>query len=115
MTEKGTVLERESLLLRIIWMVLFSIIWQLVVVLLGVTVVVQLCYRLFYGAPSKTLLGLGDSLSQYLAQMGRFGTFNTDEKPWPFAHWPTPQPPQGEAAHSIPPAPHPVRDEEPKL
>ncbi|MGX5219604.1 MULTISPECIES: DUF4389 domain-containing protein [Pseudomonas] len=115
MAEKNTLIERESLLLRILWMVLFSIIWQAVVVVLGVTVVVQLAYRLFYGAPSKTLLSFGDSLSQYLAQIGRFGTFNTEAKPWPFSDWPTPQAPQGEAPHSVEPAPHPVRDEEPKL
>jgi hypothetical protein len=61
------------------------------------------------------LLSFGDSLSQYVAQIGRFGTFNSDEKPWPFADWPTPAAPLGEMPHSIPPAAHPVRDEEPKL
>ncbi|ARU88746.1 DUF4389 domain-containing protein [Pseudomonas sp. M30-35] len=115
MAEKDTLIERESLLLRILWMVLFSVIWQAAVLLLGVAVVVQLVYRLIYGAPSKAVLSFGDSLSQYLAQIGRFGTFNTDAKPWPFSDWPSPQAPQGEAAHSVPPAPHPVRDEEPKL
>ena len=84
-------------------------------VLLGAVVLLQLGYRLFYGAPNAGLLGFGDSLSQYLAQIGRFGTFNSDEKPWPFADWPTPQAPQGETPHSIPAAAHPVRDEEPKL
>ncbi|HCT03799.1 MAG TPA: DUF4389 domain-containing protein, partial [Pseudomonas sp.] len=50
-----------------------------------------------------------------LAQIGRFGSFHTEQKPWPFADWPTPRAPEGEAAHSVPPAPHPARDEEPKL
>ena len=36
---------------------------------------VQLVYRLFYGAPSASLMNFGDSLSQFLAQIGRFGTF----------------------------------------
>lgn len=108
-------ISRESILLRILWMVVFTVIWQVAVVVLGAVVLVQLVYRLFYGAPNATLLRMGDSVSQYLAQIGRFGTFNTDEKPWPFSDWPTAQPAQGEAAHSIPPAPHPVRDEEPKM
>ena len=108
-------LERESILLRIVWMLLLAFAWQLAELLLAGVVLVQLGYRLFYGAPSAALLSFGDSLSQYLAQIGRFGSFNTDEKPWPFADWPTPQAPQGEAPHSVPPAPHPVRDEEPKL
>ena len=115
MSEDNQSIERESILLRILWMVIFAIVWQLAEILLGVVVLLQLGYRLFYGAPNAGLLGFGDSLSQYLAQIGRFGTVNTDDKPWPFADWPTPQAPQGETPHSIPPAAHPVRDEEPKL
>jgi hypothetical protein len=115
MSEAPKELERESILLRILWMAVFVIVWQLAELVLGGVVLLQLGYRLFYGAPSASLLGFGDSLSQYLAQIGRFGTFNSEEKPWPFADWPTPQAPQGQAPHSVPPAPHPVRDEEPKL
>jgi len=115
MSDGNQQLQRESILLRILWMVIFSVVWQLATMLLGAIVVLQLVYRLFYGAPNAGMLGFGDSISQYLAQIGRFGTFNTDEKPWPFADWPTAQAPQGEAAHSIAPAAHPVRDEEPKL
>lgn len=115
MSEGNQGVERESILLRILWMVIFAIVWQLAEILLGAVVLLQLGYRLFYGAPNAGLLGFGDSLSQYLAQIGRFGTFNSDDKPWPFADWPTAQTPQGETPHSIPPAAHPVRDEEPKL
>jgi hypothetical protein len=115
MNQSQQKLERESILLRILWMLLFALVWQFAELLLAGVVLVQLGYRLFYGAPSAALLAFGDSLSQYLAQIGRFGTFNSDEKPWPLADWPVPQAPQGELAHSIPPAAHPVRDEEPKL
>ena len=76
---------------------------------------VQLIYRLVYGAPSASLMNFGDSLSQYLAQIGRYGSFHTEQKPWPFADWPAPRAPEGEAPHAVAPAPHPVRDEEPKL
>jgi hypothetical protein len=115
MSDENKDLQRESILLRILWMVVFTLGWQLAELLLGLVVLAQLGYRLFYSAPNAGLLSFGDSLSQYLAQIGRFGTFNTDEKPWPFADWPTPQAPQGEAPHVVPAAPHPVRDEEPKL
>lgn len=107
--------QHESILLRILWMVVFVVIWQLAELVLAGVVLVQLGYRLIYGAPSASLMNLGDSLSQFLAQIGRFGTFHTDQKPWPFADWPTPRAPEGEAPHSVPPAAHPVRDEEPKL
>ncbi|MFJ4142734.1 DUF4389 domain-containing protein [Pseudomonas sp. NPDC089734] len=107
--------KNESILLRILWMLVFVIVWQVAEIALAVVVLVQLGYRLIYGAPSGSLMGFGDSLSQFLAQIGRFGTFHSDQKPWPFADWPTPRAPEGEAAHQVEPAPHPVRDEEPKL
>ncbi|MEN1833960.1 DUF4389 domain-containing protein [Pseudomonas lijiangensis] len=107
--------KNESILLRILWMLLFVIAWQVAEIVLAGVVLVQLVYRLIYGAPSGSLMNFGDSLSQFLAQIGRFGTFHSDQKPWPFADWPTPRAPDGEAAHRVDPAPHPVLDEEPKL
>lgn len=107
--------KNESIALRILWMLLFVIVWQVAEVVLAGVVIVQLGYRLIYGAPSGSLMNFGDSLSQFVAQIGRFGTFHSDQKPWPFADWPTPRAPEGEAAHFVAPAPHPVRDEEPKL
>jgi hypothetical protein len=115
MSDDNKALQRESIVLRILWMVLFAVVWQVAEIVLALVVLAQLAYRLFYSAPNGSLLSFGDSLSQYLAQIGRFGTFNSEEKPWPFADWPRAQPAQGEAAHSVPPAAHPVRDEEPKL
>ena len=105
----------ESIALRVLWMLVFALVWQVAQLLLGALVVVQLIYRLIYGAPNLGQMNLGDSLSQFLAQIGRFGSFHTEQKPWPFADWPAPRAPEGEAAHSVPPAAHPVRDEEPKL
>ncbi|TRX74330.1 DUF4389 domain-containing protein [Pseudomonas mangiferae] len=89
--------RHESLLLRLLWMVVFFFVWQLAELLLAGVVLAQLVCRLVQGAPSGPLLGFGDSLSQYLAQIGRFGTFNTERKPWPFADWPLPRTPDGEA------------------
>lgn len=100
--------QHESILLRILWMVLFVLVWQVAEVMLAVAVLVQLVYRLFNGAPSLSVMSFGDSLSQYLAQIGRFGTFHTDQKPWPFADWPTPRAPEGEAPHVVPVKPQPA-------
>ena len=105
----------ESIVLRILWMLVFALVWQVAQFLLGALVVVQLIYRLVYGAPNLGLMNFGDSLSQFLAQIGRFGTFHTDHKPGQFADWPAARAPEGEAPHAVAPAPHPVRDEEPKL
>lgn len=83
--------QRESIILRVLWMLVFLVVWQLAELLLGGLVLVQLIYRLVYGAPSASLMNFGDSLSQYLAQIGRFGSFHSDQKPWPFADWPAPR------------------------
>ena len=107
--------QYESILLRVLWMIVYLLVWQVAQFILGAVVLVQLIYRLIYGAPSASLMNFGDSLSQFLAQIGRFGTRHGDQKPWPFAAWPAPRTPEGEAPHTVAPAAHPVRDEEPKL
>ena len=99
MTPPEKTIRRESLVLRVLWMLLFLLVWQIAVPLLGILVVAQLLYRLFYGAPSSHFMNFGDSLSQYLTQIGRFAVFNTDAKPWPIADWPTARVADGEAAH----------------
>ena len=101
MTTPEKTIRRESILLRVLWMLLFLLVWQVAVPLLALLVVAQLLYRLFYGAPSGLFMSFGDSLSQYLAQIGRFAVFNTDEKPWPVADWPTARAAEGEPAHRI--------------
>lgn len=101
MTTPEKTIRRESILLRVLWMLLFLLVWQVAVPLLALLVVAQLLYRLFYGAPSGLFMSFGDSLSQYLAQIGRFAVFNTDEKPWPIADWPTARAAEGEPAYRI--------------
>ena len=82
--------QYESLVLRVLWMLVFLLVWQIAQLLLGGLVLVQLIYRLVYGAPNGGLMNVGDSLSLYLAQIGRFGSFHTEQKPWPFADCPLP-------------------------
>ena len=115
MNDSKSETQYESILLRVLWMIVYLLVWQVAQFILGAVVLVQLIYRLIYGAPSASLMNFGDSLSQFLAQIGRFGTFHSDQKSWPFADWPAPRTPEGEAPHTVAPAAHPVRDEEPKL
>jgi hypothetical protein len=82
--------QNESILLRTLWMLLFVLVWRLSELLLGMTVLLQLIYRLCTGVVHPGLLRFGDSLTQYVAQIARFGTFNAEAKPWPFAEWPAP-------------------------
>lgn len=109
-------MQRESLLLRIVWMVIFVMVWQLGAWVLGAAVLLQLIYRLIKGEPQANLTRFGDSLSQYLGQIGRFGMFATEQKPWPFSAWPLAEA-EAVAAASVPaeavaPA---AAEQEPKL
>ncbi|UFH51505.1 DUF4389 domain-containing protein [Pseudomonas sp. KNUC1026] len=94
--------EHESLLLRVLWMLLYLLGWQVGQFVLGLLVLVQLVYRLVYGAPQLGLMNFGDSLSQFMAQIGRFGSFHTEQKPWPFADWPAPRPAEGQPQQPAP-------------
>ena len=97
--------ERESLILRALWMLVFFFVWQLAELLLLVVVIAQLVLQAMSGKSNESLMELGDSLSQYVAQIGRFGTFNTDRKPWPMSDWPTPRPADRDMAPPVTPAP----------
>lgn len=94
--------QYESIILRVLWMLVFLLVWQVAQLVLGALVLAQLIYRLVYGAPHGGLMNFGDSLSLYLAQIGRFGSFHTEQKPWPFADWPAPRAPEGEAPYVAP-------------
>lgn len=74
--------------LRLLYTLLFAVAWQVVELLLAVILVVQILFRLFTGKPHADLAGLGNSLSQYAWQMGRYVTGASDLKPWPFIEWP---------------------------
>lgn len=74
--------------LRLLYTLLFALAWQVVELLLAVILVVQILFRLFTGKPQAELAGLGNSLSQYAWQMGRYVTGASDLKPWPFIEWP---------------------------
>ncbi|WP_263264365.1 DUF4389 domain-containing protein [Pseudomonas sp. RIT-PI-S] len=107
--------EQESIALRVIWMLLFLLVWQVAQLVLGAVVLVQLISRLVYAAPNAGLMNFGDSLSRYLAQIGRFGCFHSEQKPWPFADWPAARPAQGEGERAAPTPPTAMDKQEPPL
>ncbi len=80
--------EREALALRVLWMLVLVVAWGVAETLLALLIIAQLLLRLINGEPSQPLARFGDGLSRYLAAIGRFACFRTEEKPWPFAEWP---------------------------
>ena len=74
--------------LRVIYMLLFAIVfWALCWILLATTVV-QLIVRLLNGRANPDLTRFGASLARYARQVIEFLTFVTELAPFPFAAWP---------------------------
>ncbi len=73
---------------RALFMILFGIIYSVAEVVLVAVVVIQFLFVLFSGDRNPRLLRFGKELSTFIYQIFLFLTFNTEEKPFPFADWP---------------------------
>jgi Domain of unknown function (DUF4389) len=74
--------------IRVIYMVLFGIVFWVLCWILGATAIVQLIVRLLNGRPNPDLTRFGASLARYARQVIEFLTFVTELAPYPFAAWP---------------------------
>lgn len=74
--------------LRLLYMVLFAIIYSVAEVVLFAVVVFQFLSVLFTGNRNEKLLALGGQLSTFIYQVLRYLTYNSDLKPYPFDEWP---------------------------
>ncbi len=81
----------NALWLRLLFMFFFGICMQLSRFILWPVVVLQFLFSLITGSDNQNLRSFGSSLSQYIYQVCKFLTFNTEEKPFPFADWPEPE------------------------
>jgi hypothetical protein len=80
-------LQDNSTWMRVLYMVIFVIIFNIVELLIAALVIFQLLVLLFTGDKNQRLLGFGAMLSQYAFKILRFLTFNSEEKPFPFSDW----------------------------
>ncbi len=74
--------------LRFIYMVFFAVCLQVAGFVMWVLVGLQFLFALITGADNANLRGFGQSLSRYIFQALKFLTYNSEEKPFPFADWP---------------------------
>ncbi len=75
--------------LRLAYMILFAIIIYVTGIVTTVVVVLQFLSKLFTGGVNAQLQGFGQSLGSYLSEIVCFLTFQTEDMPYPFAHWPS--------------------------
>jgi len=73
---------------KLIYIVLFFITFEVAVMVLWTIAIVQTFFNLFTGEPNKQLLKAGAQFSTYIGEVGRFVTYKTKIKPFPFKDWP---------------------------
>jgi Domain of unknown function (DUF4389) len=74
--------------LRVFFIIVFAFVYWVVNWLLAAVVLVQIGWSLITANTSGRLRAFGASLGDYLRQIVRFITYNSDDMPFPFADWP---------------------------
>jgi hypothetical protein len=80
-------LKENSSWMRVLYTILFVIVFNIVEIIIAAVVVFQLLVLLFTGQKNPRLVRFGSLLSQYAYRVLQYMTLNTDEKPFPFADW----------------------------
>ena len=74
--------------LRVIYMLLFAVVFWVLCWILAATTLIQLVVRLLNGRANSDLTRFGGSLARYARQVIEFLTFVTELAPYPFTAWP---------------------------
>lgn len=69
-------------------MLVLAIFFGIAETLLVVMALVQFLWTAITGERNHAIADFGVSLSAWLAQVARYQTFSTDERPFPWADWP---------------------------
>lgn len=91
MSEKKGIVENlgnGQTWLRGLFMLLFVLIYSVTEVIVFVVVVLQFLFVLFTGNQNIRLRDFGEGLSIFVYQIMSYWTYNSEERPFPFAQWP---------------------------
>ncbi|OPX55811.1 protein of unknown function [Oceanospirillum multiglobuliferum] len=87
--EKKTAgIKTEGFWLRIIFMLLFAVAYQIAELLIAISVLLQVIFVALSGEQNLFLRQAGANLSLFTYQVYRYLTFNSEQKPFPFSPWP---------------------------
>ena len=82
--------KRGSTWMRIVFMVGFCVVLYVVSVVVWFLTAAQALFSIFTGSDNRNLRSLGSSLAEYVNQILRFITYNSELKPFPFGPFPDP-------------------------
>ena len=92
-------LTKSSTWMRLIYIILFTITFNVAEVVVAVITIVQFFTVLLSGGtPNKRLQDFGRTLGTYLRQVVSFLTYESDDKPFPIGEWPESVPGDGTVA-----------------
>jgi hypothetical protein len=89
--------KREHHLIRLLYMILFWIFLRLSLVVTGFIAVIQWVILWFQDEPIESLMEFAGPLKSFQAQILSYLTFESDDKVFPFADWPSEEKPEDEA------------------
>ncbi|MDQ7003758.1 MAG: DUF4389 domain-containing protein [Ghiorsea sp.] len=81
-------IKDKGVWMRLLYMILFAILYSIAEVVIFAVVVYQFLTVLFTGNKDERILKLGQSLSLYVCEVFQFLTFNSETKPYPMGEWP---------------------------
>lgn len=84
--------------LRLLYMILFGIAFEVAKFVTFFVAAVQILFKLFTGDVQPRLSGFGASLAIFLRQTVDFLTFRSEVRPYPWSAWPLPEVAAVEAA-----------------
>lgn len=74
---------------RLVYMILFAVIFNVAELVTGAVVMVQFLFKLFTGKANEQLQNFGHKLAAYFQQIVAFLTYQTEDMPYPFGEWPS--------------------------
>lgn len=74
--------------LRLLFTVVYALVFWLGTWVLGFVVLLNMIILLLTGERNHQLADFGGQVAQYLNQIMRYATLNSDDRPFPFGEWP---------------------------
>lgn len=89
MTDETDTSDREeNIWKRLLFMVLFAILYGVTDIVLITVALVQFGFVAITDQRNEFLLDFSSGLTQYIYQIVRYLTFKSEDKPFPFSPWP---------------------------
>ena len=72
---------------RFLYMLVLALCFGIAEFLIAIVAIAQFLTTLFTGDVNKNLMGFGRDLSNYVFNISKYMTYNTEDRPFPFSEW----------------------------